>query len=251
MFKFIKLTYQYYKGANDTNPDLNKVFGFVHSLDNKQHKKLKAKFDTYPIANKIYTGLSYRQRLDLQTFKSNTFGYDLQKWFKNADVDLFKESLKTIKPKTNVEAKFFEHAMFQHDVIHMLNKYDTSPMGEVMVLSFNLAKEWRWSYFAILFSSLFMAIRNSFSIKKSFPGTLWQKIKYAPIVSYVRLVREGYKVGKQAPWIMAVDFELFWNLPTNSVRKALKIKKSYYWEHILPAWTKLHKKYQSNLQKEK
>jgi len=240
LIKFIKLTYKYYKGSNDTNPDLKEVFGFIRELDKTKDKKIQMNWQQYPVAYKVYTGKSYLENLKANTFKESTFGYDLQKWFEEDNLDLFKVSLQTITPKNKLDAKFLEHTTFQHDVIHFLNDYDTSPVGEVMVLSFNLAKEFRWSYFAILFSSLFMALRNTFT-----KGG-WKKIKYAPILVYIRLVLEGYKRGKKAKWFMTVDFEELYNLPTANVKKILNIKPSVYWVHIKPKWAKLHKHYKQH-----
>ena len=250
LIKFLKLTYKYYKGSNDTNPDLKEVFGFIHELDKTKSKKIQMNWQQYPVAYKVYTGKSYLENLKANTFKENTFGYDLQKWFEADNLDLFKVSLETMTPKNKLDAKFFEHTTFQHDVIHFLNDYDTSPMGEVMVLSFNLAKEWRWSYFAILFSSLFMALRNTFGKKKMPQNTIWKKIKYSPILVYIRLVKEGYKKGKKAKWLMAVDFEELYNLPTINVKKLLNVTPSVYWISVQPFWTKLHTHYKQ-LKKEK
>ena len=239
--KFIKLSYKYYKGSADTKPDLKEVFGFIHELDKTRSKKIQMQWQQYPVAYKVYKGQSYAKSLKDNTFEKNTFGYDLQQWFKEDNYDLFKESIDTVITENELEAKFWEHHTFQHDVIHYLNDYDTSPIGEVMVISFNLAKEWRWSYFAILFSSLFIALRNTFT-----KGG-WKKIKYAPIFVYIRLVLEGYKKGKKATWFMAVDFEKFYKLQTKDVKKLLKVEPSLYWEHIKPKWTKLHKHYKGEM----
>ena len=150
IIKFIRLIYKYYKGTADTKPDLKQVFSFIHELDETRNKKIQIKWQQYPVAYKVYTGKSYLKNIKSNIFEKNTFGYDLQKWFQADNYDLVKESFGTIIIKNNLDAKFWEHTTFQHDVIHFLNDYDTSPIGEVMVLSFNLAKEWRWSYFAIL-----------------------------------------------------------------------------------------------------
>ena len=237
LIKFLKLSYKYYKGSADTKPDIKEIFSFIHELDKTRSKKIQMQWQQYPVAYKVYTGKSYLENLKDNNFEENTFGHDLQQWFEEDNYDLFKESLDTVIIKNKLDAKFWEHHTFQHDVIHFLNNYDTSPIGEVMVLSFNLAKEWRWSYFAILFSSLFIALRNTFT-----KGG-WKKIKYIPILVYIRLVIEGYKKGKKAEWLMTIDFEELYGLPTADVKKLLNVKPSVYWEHIKPRWAKLHKHY--------
>jgi ubiquinone biosynthesis protein Coq4 len=80
--------------------------------------------------------------------------------------------------------------------------------------------------------------------------TIWKKIKYSPILIYIRLVKEGYKKGKKAKWLMSVDFEELYDLPTINVKKLLNITPSVYWISVKPFWTKLHKHYKQ-LKKEK
>ena len=243
ILKFFKHSYKYYKSESDTSADIDQIFGFVQALDKKRSQKLMKKFDESEVAKKVYKDLSDIEKIKKRKLKKGTFGHEFKKF--NADMkhDLFIESMKTLKPRNNKEKKFFKRAMFQHDLIHFLNDYDTTPVGEVMVLSFNLAKEWRWSYFAILFSSFFMALRNSFDSRKMYPGTLYQKIKFSPLISFCKLVREGYKHGKQTDWLMTVDFDNLYDLPTNQVKRKLNITPSKYWLFILPFWTELHKQY--------
>ena len=89
-----------------------------------------------------------------------------------------------------------------------------------------------------------MAIRNSFSPKKRLRhGSLWFRIKYLPVVTYVRLVREGYKVGKQSPWMFGVDIEKLYHIPTEEVRNILNIQPSKLWKAVQPHWAKLHARY--------
>ena len=243
IIKFIKHSYKYYKGDNDTSADIDQIFGFVQALDKKRNLKLVNKFDKSKVSRKVYSELPDKEKLKKRKFKKNTFGYEFKIFLNDMKHDLFKESMKTLKTKSKKEEKFYQRAMYQHDLIHFLNDYDTSPVGEVMVLSFNLAKEWRWSYFAILFSSFFMALRNSFDSKKTYPGSLYQKIKFSPLISYCKLVKEGYQHGKQSDWLMTVDFDDLYELPTKKVKKLLNITPSKYWLFILPFWKVMHEQY--------
>ena len=49
IIKFIKHSYKYYKGDNDTSADIDQIFGFVQALDKKRnfHK------NSYSIYHKI------------------------------------------------------------------------------------------------------------------------------------------------------------------------------------------------------
>ena len=250
VIKFIKQSYKYYKNDSDTAVDLDQIFGFVQALDKKRNVALLKKFNNSVVAKKVYADISDIDKLKKHRFKKNTFGYDFKKYISSMKHDLFKESMKTITAKSKKEEKFYQRAMYQHDLIHFLNDYDTSPVGEVMVLSFNLAKEWRWSYFAILFSSFFMALRNSFDPKKTFSGSLYQKIKFSPLLSFCKLVKEGYKHGKQSDWLMTIDYDDLYHLPTTEVKERLGITPSKYWLFILPFWSVMHEQYK-NVKKNK
>lgn len=243
VLKFIKHSYRYYKNDSDTSVDIDQIFGFVQALDKKRNIELLNKFNSSKVAKKVYSELPDIEKLNKRRFKKGTFGYDFKKYISSMKHDLFKESMKTLTPKSKKEEKFYQRAMYQHDLIHFLNDYDTSPVGEVMVLSFNLAKEWRWSYFAILFSSFFMALRNSFDPKKTYPGTLYQKIRFSPLVSFCKLVKEGYQHGRQSDWLMTVDLDNLYNLSTIEVKKKLNITPSKYWLFILPFWSVMYEQY--------
>ena len=79
----------------------------------------------------------------------------------------------------------------EHDLIHCLNKLDSTPIAELSVLAFTIAKGFRWSFFYICLSSILLSIRNSFG-KNAIQGPLWYKIKFNPAISLFRLILEGY-----------------------------------------------------------
>ena len=117
-----------------------------------------------------------------------------------------------------------------------------SPMGEVGVLSFNLAKEWRESYATILYSSFLMSIRNTFLPSKYPAGCM--SIKYAPVIVFCRIVREGWRRGKRAPWFMDIDWNKYLDVDLQQVKKELQLEESpKYWVEIEPVWKKVMKNY--------
>ena len=244
LITFFKLCYKYYKAPSDTKVDLDDIFTFVEVLDKDVQQKHVERFRRLPIAQRVFTGESFESVLMKSEFEPGTMGHDFQAFMKEANTDLFKVSQNSMTFKNKADENYHRHAMLEHDFIHFIFDYETTPMGEVMVLSNSMAKAWRWSYFAILFSSLFMAIRNSFSPKKRLRyGSLWFRIKYLPVVTYVRLVREGYKVGKQSPWMFGVDIEKLYHIPTEEVRNILNIQPSKLWKAVQPHWAKLHARY--------
>lgn len=240
---FFKLFYKYYKSKSYISVDLDDIFSFVNSLDKNRNKHLLKKFNKLDVSKKIYKEGGYLKKIINKKFEKNTFGFEFQEYMNSMQDDLYKTSLKTLKYKNQKEKLFFEHAMLQHDLIHFLNEYDTSPLGEVMVLSNNLANEWRWSYFSILLASFFMSIKNQFTTKNI---NFWYKIKYIQPYIFTKLVIEGYKIGKKSKWLMSVDFDKMFNKSVHEVRKELNILPSSYWKEIQPLWLELHKHYKIN-----
>lgn len=237
---FFKLFFKYTTSKAYVKVDLDNIFEMVQKLDVHRTPKLMKKFDKHFVSMKIYSDVGYAEKLNKKRFKKGTFGHDLKWFMRSMQDDLYKKSLKKLKAKNKKEKVFFQHAMFQHDVIHFLNDYDTSPLGEVMVLSNNLANEWRWSYFVILLSSFFMSIGNYFKKTKIPLSKRW--MYFHPYI-FLRLVFEGYKIGKRSAWIMTVDFDNLFNKTTQEVKKDLGIEDSVYWKKIRPLWLITHKQY--------
>ena len=139
----------------------------------------------------------------------------------------------------------------QHDLIHFLNGYDTTPFGEVGVLSFNLAREWRESYATVLYASFFTCLRNTFLPSKYPPNTSWWLLlKHTPIVAFCRLVVEGWRRGKRAPWILDVDWEEYLDVDLQQVKKELLLDNTpKYWNEVNPIWKKALKHYKDYAEK--
>ena len=88
-------------------------------------------------------------------FKKGTFGYDLKNFWSNQTVDLVKEYAERIHTKNKAKQKFTDLFWMNHDIIHFLNGYNTTPLGEVAVLSFTLAQEKRPNYLLFITAFLF------------------------------------------------------------------------------------------------
>lgn len=235
----------------DNNPPLELIFKFVDTLDKKDTKEHIKKFNKTYVSSKVYDAeLPIRLKVKEENYPVGSFGYEFKKWSSSDDhiVDLFQLSLvpyrATRKKNTNFN-KFAEATMLQHDLIHFLNGYDTSPIGEVCVLSFNLAKEWRKSYATILFASFLMSIRNTFLPSKYIKNTpLLTKLKYSPIWVYLRLVIESYRRGKKSRWFLSVDWDWYLHQPLETVLETLNLNhKPTYWEKVNPYWSLIHKHY--------
>jgi len=235
----------------DADPPIELIFKFVNTLDKKDTKLHIKNFDKLSVAKKIYNEeISFLTKVSNQEFEKETFGYEFKKWYGNDNkmIDLFSISLNPFRQGRNKNTKFNKFAeatMLQHDLIHFFNGYDTSPVGEVCVLSFNLAQEWRKSYATILFASFLMSIRNTFLPSKYIKNTpLLTKLKYSPIWVYLRLVIESYRRGKKSRWFLAVDWDWYLHQPLETVLETLNLNhKPTYWEKVKPYWSLIHKHY--------
>ena len=231
----------------DANPPLELIFKFVDTLDKKDTKQHIKTFNNLAVSEKIYkSNLPIRLLVKENEYVSGSFGAEFKKWIGNDEyiVDLFTVSLvpfRATRKKNTKFNKFAEATMLQHDLIHFFNGYDTSPMGEVCVLSFNLAKEWRKSYATILYATLLMSLRNTLLPSKYPKGVkFYEVIKYSPIYVYIRCVLESYFRGRKSQWFLAVDWESYLDMPLDEVKQKLNLQhKPKYWTTIQPIWKRL------------
>lgn len=235
----------------DADPPIELIFKFIDTLDKKDTKQHIKRFGQMPVSKIIYNEkLPVRLQVKENDYPKGSFGAEFKKWLGNDEyiVDLFTVSLvpfrATRKKNTNFN-KYAEATMLQHDLIHFFNGYDTSPIGEVCVLSFNLAQEWRKSYATILYASFFMALRNTFLPSKYPKGTpLYRIIVASPVYVYLKLAYESYQRGKKSKWFLEIDWTSKLNTPLEEVKKELNLeKKPAYWHKVKPVWSILYKHY--------
>ena len=162
-------------------------------------------------------------------------------------VDVFSVEYPGAK-KSSKLGKFFKETTMQHDLIHFLNGYDTTPAGEVCVLTFDLTKEWRDSYATILFIGLLNCSYNTFRPSKYVPGIgVLKAMKHAPIITFCRLVTESWWRGKRAPRLIDVDWEQYLNVDLQQVKKELLLEdKPKYWSEVGPIYNKARNHYHGN-----
>ena len=240
----------------DNNPPLELIFKFVDTLDKKDTLSHMRRFGKTDTSKVVYSeNRSARYTILEEDFPPDSFGDEFKRWL-NQDgyiVDLFKISLVPGRRdrKDTRFSRYAEHTMLQHDLIHFFNGYDTSPIGEVAVLSFNLAREWRKSYATILYASLLMSIRNTFMPSKYPKGTpIIIMLKYSPIAVFCNMVIEGWRRGKRAPWFMDVDWNKYLNVDLQQVRKELQLEEpAPYWQKVQPIWKRVLRHYKKYARK--
>ena len=242
--KGLKFLKAYASGRSYVNADLNLILTMVNELDKNCDKKLKEKFNK----NK-YSKIFYKQE-DLKTtvlkneYKKDTLGQELKTFWKNNTDDLFQKNFNISQTKGKKNIAFMKGLLNEHDLIHCVNKLDSTPLAEVSVLAFTIAKGFRWSFFYILLASIFMSFKNSFG-KKAIKGSLFFKIKYMPFISVIRLIKEAYLNGRKTQWFMTIDWREYLDRPFEDVRKELNIKDFPIWEDIKPNWYQLLKSYKT------
>ncbi len=225
--KYIKFLFHYLRSGNgETNPNLDVLLQIIKELDNKSDKKNIKKFDSHPIAKKLYE--EEQHLLDYvrtHEFKKDTFGYDLKEFWSEQSVDLLKEYASKVQHKNKTKKRFGDLFWINHDMIHFLNGYNTTPLAEVAVLSFTLAQEKRTSFSLFILAGWMIAFKQS----------LINGIRY-PKICY-----EAYKRGKQSEWFMTVDWKQHLDKTTHEVKELLNLEKPpKFWNSFLKEYMRLH-----------
>lgn len=235
VYKFLRA---YTSSKSYINTDLDLVMSMVSDLDKKCDEKLKKRFNKNPYSKLFYNQANLKDAVFKYRYKKGTLGSELKAFWKNNSDDLFQKNynLSQIKGKKNIT--YMQGVLNEHDIIHCVNKLDSTPLAEVSVLAFTLGKEFRWSFFVICLASLFLAFKNSFG-KNKIQGNFFFKIKYSPVITVFRLIKEGYKNGRKTKWFLTVDWHSYLRTPIDEVRKELNIKKFPVWEDIKPKWYEL------------
>jgi len=241
----LKLIWHYYKiFQTDIYAPLPVIFEFVNKLDKDKMKTIYRRFQKTKTGQKALKKKEhFLDLVDKGKFEPGTFGSEFQAWRKKDKlVDVF--SIYYPPKKITPLSQFLRYSVMYHDMIHFLNEYDTSPYGEIGVLSFHLAQEWRDSYASILYSVTIMSFVNTFIPAKYPPRPLWKNVIFNPLVVFIITVIEGYRRGKRAPWLMAVDFESYLNVDLQQLKKDLYLEKPpSFWKKMAPTWAIVKDKY--------
>jgi ubiquinone biosynthesis protein Coq4 len=246
----------------DTQPPIDLIFKFVDTFDKPKTREHIRAFSALPIAQKLYQDeLPLRLLTQKNTYPKGTFGYEVKNFMETDDniIDLIQASLIPYRASEKRNSKFNKYAeaeMWQHDMIHLMNGYDVSALGEVSVLAFTLAHRWRESYSTILFASFFISLRNTFMPSKYPKGNGFIKsILYPPIWVYLRCITEAYLRGRKTKWFLSIDWESYLYMPFEEVKKKLNVSNPpKFWDFIEESrlisvqqnWEQANKKKQKN-----
>mgnify|MGYP001390103693 CR=1 FL=1 len=226
--KYLKFLIYYLKSKNvATDPSVDVLLKIIKELDNKSDKINIAKFEKHKISKKLYNEKQHLlDYIKTHKFKKDTFGYDLKKFWSNQSVDLLKEYASKVKHKNKDRKRFGDLFWIQHDIIHFLNGYNTTPLAEVAVLSFTLAQEKRSSFLLFILAGWFISMKHGF----------------INAIRYPKICFEAYKRGKQSKWFMIIDWREHLNKKTTDVKKLVNlVNPPKLWNQYLREYMKLHK----------
>ena len=225
--KYLKFLFYYLKSKNvETDPSVDVLLEIIKELDNKSDKINISKFEKHPISKKLYKEKQHLlDYIKTHKFKKGTFGYDLQKFWSIQSVDLLKEYASKVKHKNKDRKRFGDLFWIQHDIMHFLNGYNTTPLAEVAVLSFTLAQEKRSSFVLFILAGWIISFKHGFINAIRYPRICW----------------EAYRRGKQSEWFMTIDWKEHLNKTTNEVKKLVNLEEEpKFWNKFLNEYMRLH-----------
>jgi ubiquinone biosynthesis protein COQ4 len=103
-----------------------------------------------------------------------------------------------------------------HDVWHVLTGYETDALGEACITGFSYAQTGNLGF-------AFIGLGAAGEIQKENPA-----------VPARRAVLQAYRIGREARWLPALDYEALFALPLSEARAALRLRPATVY-HAVPA----------------
>ena len=91
-----------------------------------------------------------------------------------------------------------------HDVWHVLTGYETDALGEACVVAFSYAQTGNLGF-------AFIGLGAAREIRRENPA-----------ITARRAVLQAWRIGREARWLPAVDYEALFDLPLDTVRRSLR-----------------------------
>jgi ubiquinone biosynthesis protein COQ4 len=198
--------------------DTKQVFIILEALGRRSGKKTFARFMASKQSKAILAAdkslLDYlSDRAWLKTLPLGSLGqkyYDFTESEQiTADglVDASVDGRMSVEILSADEKRFRERSRDAHDLWHVTTGYGRDALGELSLLAFTYRQMGNWGFLFIIFFGL--------KIMRS----------QAPSIAAWPAIREGFRMGKQANWLGAADWERLLTLPLEQVRAELKIGK--------------------------
>lgn len=193
--------------------DQSQTIAFSHDFMRLGDESALAAYDALGLSNPVVQQLLADRYLSpapdlefLASLPEGTLGHAFQEYFtgKGLDTNMLRESAFIDAHKRRGEDVGYvaERGWQLHDIFHVLTGWDTSPLGEIKVVSFTVAQT------PAPYPALTMAMRPL------------QAALYKPDLFPVLLdaITEGWSLGRRTSCLIGVHWEDFWDCPLDELR---------------------------------
>ena len=193
--------------------DQSETVAFSHEYMKRGDEAALQAWDALGMSNPVIPGMLEDRYLSpspdlayLKTLPDDTLGREFERYFTAAglDVDMVRESafIEAHKRRGDDVGYVAERGYQLHDLFHVLTGYDTSPLGEIRVVSFTVAQT------PAPYPALTIAMR------------LLQSSLYRPELLPLLLdaTAEGWALGRRAKPLISVHWEDYWERPLVELR---------------------------------
>lgn len=122
------------------------------------------------------------------------------------------------------EAWVQERARVMHDLWHVVTGYDGSAIGEVCLMAFRVAQVPHLAFYILTL------------------GLLIKPLRHAPGAPIRRAIVEAWRLGKQAAWLRAVEWEVLMPLSLDEARRQLRLQPPVTYQRLMAmnaAWCEI------------
>lgn len=200
------------------NEDTEQVFHVIDALKGSSDRKYFKIFSKSEIGKKILKERIHlvdtlKDKESLSKLPKNTLGYKYYEFIYKENlspeelIDASEKSKKEFGNRTEDEIFFNIRKRDMHDLWHVATGYGRDALGELSLLAFTYAQEQNRGIGAI-------ALYGYWKVGREFPDFNLRKV-----------IREGYKNGKNATLWSCEDWEELIKLPIDEVREKINSKK--------------------------
>ena len=200
------------------NEDTTQVFHVIDALKGSSDKKYFKIFSKSEIGKKILKERIHlldilKDKDTLSKLPKNSLGYKYYEFIYKENlspeelINASESSKKEFGNRTDDEIFFNTRKRDMHDLWHVTTGYGRDALGELSLLAFTYAQEQNRGVGAI-------ALYGYWRVGREFPNFNLRKV-----------IREGYKNGKNATLWSCEDWEKLIKLPIDEVREKINAKK--------------------------
>ena len=200
------------------NEDTSQVFHVIDALKGSSDRKYFKIFSKSEIGKKILKERvnlldTLKDKDTLSKLPKNTLGYKYYEFIYKENlspeelINASESSKKEFGNRTDDEIFFNTRKRDMHDLWHVTTGYGRDALGELSLLAFTYAQEQNRGVGAI-------ALYGYWKVGREFPNFNLRKV-----------IREGYKNGKNATLWSCEDWEKLIKMPIDEVREKINAKK--------------------------